>query len=191
MSQSRVDTLARRAESEGLLDVVYAAVDAPIGVLEVAATPQGVVRVAFASEPLDEVLQELADSVSPRVIESPARLDGVRRELDEYFNGARQEFKTPIDWRLSHGFLLRAREACYAIPFGQVRTYSELAEAAGSPRAVRAAGNAMARNPIPIIVPCHRVLRTGGGLGGYGGGVETKRWLLGLERSAFTSPLGE
>ena len=140
---------------------------------------------AFASESLDDVLQELADTVSPRVIESPARLDGVRRELDEYFNGSRQEFETPIDWRLSHGFLLRAREACYAIPFGEVRTYAELADAAGSPRAVRAAGNAMARNPIPIIVPCHRVLRSGGALGGYGGGVETKRWLLGLERSGF------
>ncbi len=185
MSQSRVDALARRAEEEGLLDVVYASVDAPIGALEVAATPQGVVRVAFASESLDDVLQELADTVSPRVIESPARLDGVRRELDEYFNGSRQEFETPIDWRLSHGFLLRAREACYAIPFGEVRTYAELADAAGSPRAVRAAGNAMARNPIPIIVPCHRVLRSGGALGGYGGGVETKRWLLGLERSGF------
>lgn len=185
MNQSRVDALAARAQEDGLLDVVYASVDAPIGVLEVAATPQGVVRVAFGSESLDDVLQELADTVSPRVIESPARLDSVRRELDEYFTGDRREFTTPIDWRLSHGFLLRAREACLAIPFGEVRTYSELAEAAGSPRAIRAAGNAMARNPIPIIVPCHRVLRTGGGLGGYGGGIETKRWLLGLERSSF------
>ena len=185
MNQSRVDTLASLAHEQGLLDVVYAAVDAPIGVLEVAATPRGVVRVAFASEPLDDVLQELADTVSPRVIESPARLDGVRRELDEYFSGTRRVFETPIDWRLSHGFLLRAREACFAIPFGEVRTYSELAEAAGRPRAVRAAGNAMAKNPIPIIVPCHRVLRTGGALGGYGGGVDTKRWLLGLERSTF------
>jgi methylated-DNA-[protein]-cysteine S-methyltransferase len=185
MSQSRVDVLAARAASEGILDVVYAGVDAPFGTLEVAATPQGVVRVAFSDEPLDSMLQELAETVSPRVIESPAALDGVRRELDEYFTGTRHEFSTPIDWRLSHGFLLKAREACYAIPFGEVRTYAELAEAAGSPRAVRAAGNAMARNPIPIIVPCHRVLRTGGALGGYGGGVEVKRYLLGLERSGF------
>ncbi len=129
----------------------------------------------------DDVLEELADRISPRVLEAPARLDGVRRELDEYFGGSRTEFETPIDWRLSHGFLLRAREACLAIPYGQVRTYSELAVAAGSPHAVRAAGNAMARNPIPIVVPCHRVLRTGGALGGYGGGLECKRWLLDLE----------
>ena len=108
--------------------------------------------------------------------------DAVRKELDEYFHGRRQAFEMPVDWRLSHGFHLKAREACYAIPFGGVLTYAELAAAAGSPRAVRAAGQAMARNPVPIVVPCHRVLRTGGGLGGYGGGLDVKRWLLDLER---------
>jgi methylated-DNA-[protein]-cysteine S-methyltransferase len=173
--------LARRAAEEGLLDVAYTTVDAPFGRMLVATTPQGLVRTAFESEREDDVLTELADRISPRVLEAPARLDGVRRELDDYFEGRLTEFTTPIDWQLSNGFLLRAREACAAIPYGQVRTYKELATAAGSPEAVRAAGNAMAKNPIPIVVPCHRVLRTGGGLGGYGGGLECKRWLLDLE----------
>ena len=173
--------LARRAAEEGLLDVAYTTVDAPFGRMLVAATPQGLVRTAFEAEREDDVLTELADRISPRVLEAPARLDGVRRELDSYFEGRLTAFHTPIDWRLSHGFLLRAREACAAIPYGQVRTYKQLATAAGSPEAVRAAGNAMAKNPIPIVVPCHRVLRTGGGLGGYGGGLECKRWLLDLE----------
>ena len=166
--------LARRAAEEGLLDVAYTTVDAPFGRMLVATTPQGLVRTAFEGEREEDVL------------EAPARLDGVRRELDAYFEGHLTEFQTPIDWQLSHGFLLRAREACLAIPYGQVRTYKELATAAGSPEAVRAAGNAMAKNPIPIVVPCHRVLRTGGGLGGYGGGLECKRWLLDLESGVLT-----
>ena len=178
--------LARRAAEEGLLDVAYTTVDAPFGRMLVAATPQGLVRTAFAAEREDDVLTELADRISPRVLEAPARLDGVRRELDSYFEGRLTAFHTPIDWQLSHGFLLRAREACAAIPYGQVRTYKQLATAAGSPEAVRAAGNAMAKNPIPIVVPCHRVLRTGGGLGGYGGGLECKRWLLDLESGVLT-----
>ncbi|MGN6378506.1 MAG: methylated-DNA--[protein]-cysteine S-methyltransferase [Gaiellales bacterium] len=179
----RARELARRAAAEGLLDVAYADVDAPFGKLLVASTPTGLVRVAFARESHDGVLQELSDRLSPRVLEAPSRLDEVRRELDDYFHGDRQRFEVPIDWSLSRGFLRDARQACYAIPYGHVVTYSELAEAAGSPRAVRAAGNAMARNPIPIVVPCHRVVRTGGGLGGYGGGLDVKRWLLALEGS--------
>jgi methylated-DNA-[protein]-cysteine S-methyltransferase len=175
---------AKRAQAEGLIDVAYAGVDSPFGHLTAAVTDTGIVRLAFEGEELDGVLQELADRVSPRVLEVPARLDGVRRELDEYFDGRRNAFETPVDWQLSHGFHLKAREACYAIPFGSVLTYSELAAAAGSPRAVRAAGQAMARNPVPIVVPCHRVLRTGGALGGYGGGLDVKRWLLDLESSA-------
>ena len=153
MTQSRADALALRPQQEGLLDVVYTSVDAPFGALEVAATPQGVVRVAFASERLDEVLQELADTVSPRVIESPARLDGVRRELDEYFSGTRRSSRRRLTGGSRTDSCCKAREACYAIPFGEVRTYAELAGPRGSPKAVRAAGNAMARNPIPIIVP--------------------------------------
>jgi methylated-DNA-[protein]-cysteine S-methyltransferase len=172
---------ARRAAAEGLIDVAYAGVDSPFGHLTAAVTDAGIVRLAFEREDLDEVLQELADRVSPRVLEAPAKVDEVRRELDEYFEGRRHEFEVPVDWRLSHGFHLKAREACYAIPFGKVLTYAELAAAAGSPRAVRAAGQAMARNPVPIVVPCHRVLRTGGGLGGYGGGLHVKQWLLDLE----------
>ncbi|HUZ83995.1 MAG TPA: methylated-DNA--[protein]-cysteine S-methyltransferase [Gaiellales bacterium] len=174
--------LVERAAREGLADVVYATCDAPFGQLTVAATERGLVRVAFASEPPDAVLRELAERVSPRVLEAPARLDAVRRELDEYFGGHRRGFDLKLDWTLSSGFLRRAREAALGIPYGEVRTYAELAAAAGSPRAVRAAGNAMARNPLPIVVPCHRVLRTGGGLGGYGGGLELKRRLLDLER---------
>ncbi|HYX87077.1 MAG TPA: methylated-DNA--[protein]-cysteine S-methyltransferase [Gaiellales bacterium] len=174
--------LARRAAAEGLIDVAYAPVDSPFGRLTAAVTDEGIVRLAFAREELDEVLQDLADHVSPRVLEAPAKLDAVRRELDEYFVGRRRSFETPVDWRLSHGFHRRAREICYSIPFGQVLTYAELAAAAGSPRAFRAAGQAMARNPVPIVVPCHRVLRSGGDLGGYGGGLDVKRWLLDLER---------
>ena len=172
---------ARRAQAEGLIDVAYAGVDSPFGHLTAAVTDAGIVRLAFEREDLDGILQELADRVSPRILEAPARLDDVRRELDEYFEGRRHAFQMPVDWQLSHGFHLRAREACYAIPFGKVLTYSELAAAAGSPRAVRAAGQAMARNPVPIVVPCHRVLHTGGGLGGYGGGLERKEFLLRLE----------
>jgi methylated-DNA-[protein]-cysteine S-methyltransferase len=184
----RHSALAQRALDEGLVDVAYADADAPFGRLTVAATPAGLVRVAFASESHDGVLEELAERISPRVLEAPARLDPVRRELDAYFEGRLHEFDVPIDWSLSHGFLRRAREACYAIPYGRVLTYSQLAEAAGSPRAVRAAGNAMARNPIPIVVPCHRVVRTGGGLGGYGGGLDVKRWLLELEHARPPEP---
>lgn len=186
----RAELLLRRAQDEGLVDVAYADVDAPFGTVTVAATERGLVRVAFATERRDDVLQELADRISPRVLAAPARLDPVRRELDRYFQGRLQRFQTTVDWRLSDGFLRRAREACYAIPYGEVRTYRELAAAAGSPRAVRAAGNAMARNPIPIVVPCHRVLRTGGQLGGYGGGLDVKRWLLDLEGVPVQHPLG-
>jgi methylated-DNA-[protein]-cysteine S-methyltransferase len=177
----RLRELTRRAADEGLLDVAYAGVDAPFGRLLVASTPAGLVRVAFASEPDQRVLQELAERISPRVLEAPARLDPVRRELDDYFHGRLHRFHLPIDWTLSAGFLRQARQACYAIPYGQVLTYAQLAARAGSPTAVRAAGNAMARNPIPIVVPCHRVVRTGGALGGYGGGLDVKRWLLDLE----------
>ena len=181
MDDRLTTALAERAAGEGLLDVAVAECDAPFGSLLVAATGGGLVRIAFAGESRNDVLQELADRISPRVLEAPARLDTVRRELDEYFAGDRREFDLALDWSLSAGFLRRAREAALAIPYGQVRTYAELAAAAGSPRAVRAAGNAMARNPLPIVVPCHRVLRTGGGLGGYGGGLDVKRMLLDLE----------
>jgi methylated-DNA-[protein]-cysteine S-methyltransferase len=174
--------LADRAAEEGLLDVAYTSVDSPLGPLVVAATPKGLVRVSYTEfRGEDEVLEDLARRVSPRVLEAPARLDGVRRELDEYFEGHREEFETPIDWSYLAGFTREVLRATARIGFGEVSTYAGVAEAAGSPRAVRAAGNALGANPMPVVVPCHRVLRTGGSLGGYTGGLERKEFLLRLE----------
>ena len=173
-----------RATAEGLLDVAYATVDSPFGPLLVAVTPAGLVRLAYVDERHDAVLDDLAARLSPRVLEAPARLSGVRRDLDEYFAGRRRGFQTPIDWSLTSGFGRRVLRATFAIPFGGVSTYREIAAAAGSPNGSRAAGNALGHNPIPIVVPCHRVLRSGGVLGGYGGGPERKRWLLELEGAA-------
>ena len=178
-----LDTLlAERAAAEGLLDVAYASADSPLGPLFVATTPRGLVRVAyseFRSE--SDVVEELARKVSPRVLEAPARLDEVRRELDEYFDGRRTDFDLPIDWSLAPGFTGKVLHETARIGFGRTSTYAEVASGAGSPRAVRAAGNALGANPMPVVVPCHRVLRTGGALGGYTGGVERKEFLLRLE----------
>jgi methylated-DNA-[protein]-cysteine S-methyltransferase len=174
--------LAERAAAEGLLDVAYSTVDSPLGPLMVAATPRGLVRVSYSQfRDDDDVLADLASRVSPRVLEAPGRLDGARRELDEYFEGRRTEFDLPIDWALTRGFTTEVLRATAAVGFGQTTTYAEVAGAAGSPRAVRAAGNSLGSNPMPIVVPCHRVLRTGGGLGGYTGGVDRKEFLLRLE----------
>jgi methylated-DNA-[protein]-cysteine S-methyltransferase len=173
------ETLAERAAGEGLLDVAYAELDSPIGPLAVAGTPRGLVRLAYM--PAEAMAEELAQKVSPRVIRSPARLDEVRRELDEYFEGKRTEFEVPVDWSLSRGFFRRVLERTSRVGYGNVSTYAEVAKEAGSPRAVRAAGNALGSNPVAIVVPCHRILRTGGGLGGYGGGLERKEFLLRLE----------
>jgi methylated-DNA-[protein]-cysteine S-methyltransferase len=173
--------LAERAVAEGLLDVAYATADSPLGPLTVAATDRGLVRLAYPGLELDAVLEGLARGVSPRVLEAPARLDDVRRELDEYFEGRRERFDVPLDWALTRGFARKVLQATAKIGFGQVSTYKEVAERAGSPRAVRAAGNALGSNPIPVIVPCHRVLRTGGKLGGYTGGLDRKEYLLTLE----------
>jgi methylated-DNA-[protein]-cysteine S-methyltransferase len=171
-----------RAEREGLVDVAYALVDSPVGTLLIAETRKGLVRVAFdGNHPHDKVLQELAEDVSPRVLESPARLDDARRELDEYFEGRRTEFELPLDWRLTRGFGRRVLRNTARIPYGRVSTYKTVAGEAGSPRGARAAGNALGANPIPIVVPCHRVLHSGGGLGGYGGGLDRKEYLLKLE----------
>jgi methylated-DNA-[protein]-cysteine S-methyltransferase len=171
--------LTERAAAEGLLDVAYATVDSPLGQLLVAATPRGLVRLSYGAE--GEVLEDLAGRLSPRILEAPARLDEVRRELDEYFDGRRSEFDLPIDWSLTRGFTGKVLRATARIDFGKTSTYAEVAGRAGSPRAVRAAGNALGANPIPVVVPCHRVLRTGGALGGYTGGVERKEFLLRLE----------
>jgi methylated-DNA-[protein]-cysteine S-methyltransferase len=171
--------LSDRAAAEGLLDVAYATVDSPLGPLLVAATPRGLVRLSYGTG--EEVLDDLAGRLSPRILEAPARLDEVRRELDEYFDGRRSEFALPIDWSLTRGFTGKVLKATAAIGFGKTSTYAEVAGQAGSPRAVRAAGNALGANPIPVVVPCHRVLRTGGELGGYTGGTERKEFLLRLE----------
>jgi methylated-DNA-[protein]-cysteine S-methyltransferase len=172
-----------RADAEGLVDVAYATTDSPVGPLLVAATPAGLVRVAFEREDDDEVLGQLAARVSPRVLEAPGRLDEVRRELDEYFAGGRDHFELPLDWRLSGGFRKTVLERLHAeVEYGRTVSYLELATMVGNPKASRAVGTAMATNPIPIVVPCHRVLRTGGQLGGYGGGLQAKVKLLELER---------
>jgi methylated-DNA-[protein]-cysteine S-methyltransferase len=174
--------LSRRAEAEGLLDVAYTSVDSPLGPLVVAASPNGLVRVSYTdSRGPDPVLEELAERISPRVLEAPARLDPFRRELDEYFAGGRMEFDTPIDWSHLSGFTRKVLRATARIPFGETSTYAGVASRAGSPRAMRAAGNALGANPMPVIVPCHRVLRTGGALGGYTGGPDRKEYLLRLE----------
>jgi methylated-DNA-[protein]-cysteine S-methyltransferase len=165
-----------RADAHDLVDVAWTVEDTPVGPLALAATPVGLVRVGFGHE--DELLEDLASHVSPRVVRLPARLDLVRRQLDEYFAGRRRRFDVPLDRRLSRGYRLAVLEELSRVPFGQTVSYKDLAERTGKPNASRAVGTAMATNPIPIVVPCHRVLRSGGALGGYGGGLETKVWLL-------------
>jgi methylated-DNA-[protein]-cysteine S-methyltransferase len=179
--KASLERLAERAETEGLLDVAYANVDSPFGSLLLAATPRGLVRVGLPNYDPEETLEELAAKVSPRVLEAPAQFERTRRELDLYFDGKLTEFDLPIDWQLAHGFRGKVQRAIGRIPYGQTRTYTEMARSAGNERAVRATGTACGHNPIPIVVPCHRVLRSGGGLGGYGGGLPMKEELLKLE----------
>jgi len=179
-----LERLRERAAAEGLLDVAYATADSPFGTLLLARTPQGLVRLGLPSEDVGETLADLAGRISPRILEAPGRLDEERRELEAYFEGRRQEFEVPIDWQLSHGFLLRAREGIAAIPYGETRTYADLARGAGNERAVRAAGSACSRNPIPLVVPCHRVVRSDGTPGLYAGGVEMKKRLLEMENQS-------
>jgi methylated-DNA-[protein]-cysteine S-methyltransferase len=182
-----VQGLLARAERDGLIDVAYAVVDSPFGELLVARTDRGVVRLALPTSrgrqrPRDEVLEELAADISPRILESPKRLDEERRELEDYFEGRREHFEVPVDWSLtSTGFRSRALHAVARIPYGKTKTYAEIAKMAGNPKAFRAAGTACGHNPIPLIVPCHRVVQSGGGIGRYGGGPEMKRALLDLE----------
>ena len=176
--------LSGPAAEARLLDVAYALEDSPLGPLLLASTRRGLIRIAYlrGEGPAETVLEELADRVSPRVLAAPGALDAVRRELDEFFSGRRTEFDVPLDWRLIRApFTRRVLQATSRIPFGSVSSYKEMATAAGSPRAARAAGNALGNNPIPIVVPCHRVLHSGGGIGGYTGGLDKKRTLLSLE----------
>lgn len=180
-TDNAINGLKTRAAEEGLLDVAYTSTDSPFGPLLLATTRRGLVRVGLPNQDPDELLVDLADRVSPRVLEAPAQLDEVRRELDLYFAGKLDHFDLPLDWRLSGGFRQRVLRAIDRIPYGQTRSYTEMARKAGNERAVRAAGSACGSNPIPLVVPCHRVLRTGGALGGYGGGLEMKQGLLELE----------
>ncbi|HEY2570675.1 MAG TPA: methylated-DNA--[protein]-cysteine S-methyltransferase [Solirubrobacteraceae bacterium] len=170
-----------RIVAQGLADVSYATADSPFGPLLVAATKRGLVRVAFAEEDADATLERLAMRISPRIVEAREPLDAIRRELDEYFDGRRRHFALALDWTLVGPFGRRVLRVTSQIPYGGVLSYAEVAAEAGSPRGSRAAGNALGANPIPIVVPCHRVLRSGGALGGYGGGLERKRFLLELE----------
>jgi methylated-DNA-[protein]-cysteine S-methyltransferase len=172
---------ARRAAEDGLADVTYTTADSPLGPLLVATTGRGLVRVAFPSERPDDVLNDLVVKISPRVLEAPAQLDEVRRELDQYFESERREFDLPLDWRLSHGFRNEVLHELLRVPYGETATYAEMAARAGNPRAYRAAGSACGSNPMPVVVPCHRVVASGGGLGGYGGGIDVKKYLLRLE----------
>jgi methylated-DNA-[protein]-cysteine S-methyltransferase len=171
-----------RADADGLVDVAWAALDSPVGPVVVAATPAGVVRIAYAENDPDDVLTMLAARLSPRVVEAPAKLDPVRRALDEYFEGRRRSFDDlRLDWSLVGPFAKVVLTALQAVPFGAVTSYGGLSAAIGKPKAARAVGNALGSNPIPIVVPCHRVLRGGGKLGGYTGGLDIKRHLLALE----------
>jgi methylated-DNA-[protein]-cysteine S-methyltransferase len=177
-----LEQLVARADEQEEIDVGYRVVDGPVGPLLLAATPIGLVRVAFANEGEDAVLQELADRVSPRVLPLPRRLDETARELDEYFAGRRRRFEVALDWQLSSGFRRDVlSHLAVDVEYGHTTSYAGLASLSGSPRAVRAVGTACATNPIPVVVPCHRVVRSDGSMGRYRGGEEAKHALLELE----------
>jgi methylated-DNA-[protein]-cysteine S-methyltransferase len=177
--------LAAAAAAEGVLDVAYRTLDTPVGTLLLAATELGLVRVAYASENHDTVLQALADRISPRILNTPARLDATATEFDEYFAGRRHRFDLPLDWRLATGFRSTVlHHLASDLAYGQTASYSTVAQLAGHPKAARAVGTACATNPLPVVVPCHRVVRANGSIGGYIGGSDAKRTLLILEAAA-------
>jgi methylated-DNA-[protein]-cysteine S-methyltransferase len=174
-----VERALAAAEADGVADVTWIEHDAPTGRLLLAATERGVVAIGLLHH--DQLLEVLSEKVSPRVVRRGARLDGVRRQLDEYYEGQRHEFDVPLDWALSSGFRRQILDELTHVPYGQVVSYQQLATRAGNPKASRAVGSAMATNPLPIVVPCHRVIRTDGSIGQYGGGVPMKVRLLELE----------
>lgn len=174
--EGAVQRFLERAGEEGLVDVRYAVHDSPVGLLLVAATSTGLVRLDFRGE---DALDDVAEAVSPRILEGA--LDRERRELDEYFAGRRRTFEVPVDWSILRGFTRKVLRQTARLGYGETASYGEVARRAGSPRAARAAGNALGSNPVAIVVPCHRVLHADGGLGGYGGGLDRKRYLLDLE----------
>ena len=181
VDQALTDRFLDRANAKGLVDVAVTTMDSPVGTLLLMATPKGLVRIAFESENRDEVLGEIAMHISPRILEAPRRLDPVRRELDKYFEGRLRDFDVPLDWSLVGDFARKVLRRTARIPYGSVASYGEVAVDIGTPRGARAVGNALGSNPIPVVVPCHRVVRTGGAIGGYGGGLPRKRLLLDLE----------
>jgi methylated-DNA-[protein]-cysteine S-methyltransferase len=175
--------LIDRSDREGLLDVAYRTIESPVGRLLLAATDRGLVRVAFESEDHETVLAALSSTISPRVLRADRRTDEVARQLDEYFAGRRREFEVAIDLRLVRGFRRDVISHLSEIGYGSTASYAEVARSTGSPRAVRAVGSACAHNPVPVVVPCHRVVRSDGTIGQYLGGTDAKRALLALERS--------
>lgn len=177
------DRLADSADRAGLLDIAYRIVDSPVGTLLLAGTSQGLLRVAFALEHHDQVLADLAARVSPRILQARRRLDPVAAQLDDYFAGRRTRFALPLDLRLSRGFRREVLLHLDTVAYGRTQTYAEVAVATGHPRAVRAVGTSCATNPLPIVVPCHRVVRSNGTLGGYLGGLPAKAALLRLEQT--------
>ena len=176
--------LGLAAEAEGLLDVAYTTIDSPVGSLLLAATPRGLVRVAYAMEDHDRVLSALSQRISPRVLRAPGRLDAAARELGEYFGGRRRVFDLPLDFQLATGFRRAVLGKLPTIGYGQTASYAQVAAAAGHPRAFRAAGTACALNPLPVVVPCHRVVKSDGTPGRYRGGPAAKQLLLNLEAAA-------
>jgi methylated-DNA-[protein]-cysteine S-methyltransferase len=187
-SRQLADRFVDSAVERGLADVTYGFADSPFGSLLVALTRRGLVMLHYPNGDLDRELETLAARISPRLLESTKATDQVRRQLDQYFEGQRRQFEVPVDYQLSAGFTRRVLTATARIPFGSVATYRDVATSAGNPMATRAAGNALGSNPIPIVVPCHRVVRTGGGLGGYTGGLERKKALLQLEGALGLTP---
>jgi methylated-DNA-[protein]-cysteine S-methyltransferase len=176
--------LAHDVEQDGSLDVAYRTVDSPVGTLLIAATDRGLVRVAYQREEFEQVLDTLANRISPRILRAPDRLDAAARELDEYFSGHRTRFDLPLDHTLSAGFRAEVQLRLPQIAYGSTATYRDVAELVGRPRAIRAVGTACATNPLPIVVPCHRVVRSDGSVGGYVGGPDAKTSLLHLEGAA-------
>jgi methylated-DNA-[protein]-cysteine S-methyltransferase len=175
------ERLADSAAAQGLLDVAYRTLGTPVGTLLLAATETGLIRVAYANEGHDQVLTTLAARISPRILHAPKRLDTAARQLEEYFAGRRRGFDLPLDFRLSRGFRRLVLDHLSDIAYGHTASYAAVAAAAGNPRAVRAAATACATNPLPVVVPCHRVVRADGSVGGYVGGPAAKQTLLRLE----------
>jgi methylated-DNA-[protein]-cysteine S-methyltransferase len=181
-AMSRRDALAESADGEGLLDLAYRTIETPIGPLLIAATDAGLVRVAFDCENHDSVLEQLAMTISPRVLRTTRRLDDVARQLDEYLTGKRQRFELTLDLRLASGFRRTVLTHLPEIRYGTTASYAALATVSGNPTAIRAAASACSHNPLPLVIPCHRIVKSDGSVGQYLGGVATKQSLLSMER---------